>query len=82
MKLFKILQDRSKTNVFVSSCVEEEKRKIEASFFLGQKTKKNEYNRSSTIEVLPLLDINQGTRYKEKRKETKEEMQETEARNP
>jgi hypothetical protein len=50
VKLFKILQDRSKTNVFVSNCVEEEKRKNEASFFW-----ENEYNRSSTIEDLPLL---------------------------
>jgi hypothetical protein len=55
VKLSKISQDRSKTNVFVSTCVEEEKRKIEASFFWGKKTKKNEYNRSSTIEDLPLL---------------------------
>ena len=46
VKLFKILQDRSKTNVFVSNCVEEEKRKNEASFFFGKKAKKNEYNRS------------------------------------
>jgi hypothetical protein len=30
VKLFKILQDRSKTNVFFSNCVEEEKRKNEA----------------------------------------------------
>jgi hypothetical protein len=55
VKLFKILQDRSKTNVFFSNCVEEEKRKNEASFFFGKKAKKNEYNRSSTIEDLPLL---------------------------
>jgi hypothetical protein len=55
VKLFKILQDRSKTNVFVSNCVEEKKRKNETSFFWGKKTKKNEYNRSSTIEDLPLL---------------------------
>jgi hypothetical protein len=55
VKLFKILQDQSKTNVFVSSFVEEEKRKNEASFFLGKKAKKNEYNRSSTNEDLPLL---------------------------
>jgi hypothetical protein len=46
VKLFKILLDRSKTNVFVSNFVEEEKRKNEASFFLGNKAKKNEYNRS------------------------------------
>ncbi len=55
MKLFKILKNRSKTNVFFINCVEEEKRKNEASFFFGKKTKKNEYNRSSTIEDLPLL---------------------------
>ncbi len=55
VKLFKILQDRSKTNVFVSNCVEEEKWKNEASFFFGNKAKKNEYNRSLTIEDLPLL---------------------------
>jgi hypothetical protein len=55
VKLFKILQDRSKTNVFFSNCVEEEKRKNEASFFFGKKAKKNEYNSSSTIEDLPLL---------------------------
>jgi hypothetical protein len=55
VKLFKILQDQSKTNVFVSNCVEEEKRKNEASFFLEKKAKKNKYNRSSTIEDLPLL---------------------------
>jgi hypothetical protein len=55
VKLLKILQDRSKTNVFFSNCVEEEKRKNEASFFFGKKTKKNEYNRSSTIEDLPVL---------------------------
>jgi hypothetical protein len=35
--------------------VEEEKLKNEASFFLGNKAKKNEYNRSLTIEDLPLL---------------------------
>ncbi len=58
VKLFKILQDRSKTNVFVSNCVEEKKRKYETSFFWGKKAKKNEYNRSSTIEDLPLLIIN------------------------
>ncbi len=55
VKLFKILQDRSKTNVFVSNCVEEKKRKNETAFFWGKKAKKNEYNRSSTIEDLPLL---------------------------
>jgi hypothetical protein len=55
VKLFKFLQDRSKTNVFVSNCVEEKKLKNETSFFWGKKAKKNEYNRSSTIEDLPLL---------------------------
>jgi hypothetical protein len=51
----KFLQDRSITNVFVPNCVKDEKRKKEASFFFGKKAKKNEYNRSSTIEDLPLL---------------------------
>jgi hypothetical protein len=55
IKLFKILQDWSKMNVFVSNHVEEEKLKNEASFFFGKKVKKNEYNRSSTIEDMPLL---------------------------
>jgi hypothetical protein len=55
VKFFTILQDRSKTNVFISNCVEEEKRKKEASFFFGKKVKKSEYNRSSSIEDLPLL---------------------------
>ena len=59
VKLFKILQDRSKTNVFVSNCVEEENRKNEASFFFGNKAKKNEYNCSSTIEDLPLLQASE-----------------------
>ncbi len=54
VNLLKILQDRSKRNVFVPNCVKEEKRKNEASLFL-KKAKKNEYNRSSTIEDLPLL---------------------------
>jgi len=36
VKLFKILQDPSKTNAF-GTCVEAEKRKIEASFFFGEK---------------------------------------------
>ncbi len=55
MNLLKILS-RSKQNerLFVPNCVKEEKRKNEASFFL-KKTKKNEYNRSLTIEDLPLL---------------------------
>ena len=50
----KILQDRSKTNIFVRNCVEGKTKKNEASFFLN-KAKKNEYNRSATIEDLPLL---------------------------
>ncbi len=33
VKSFKIVQDRSKTNIFVSYCEEEEKRKNEAWFF-------------------------------------------------
>jgi hypothetical protein len=33
VNLLKILQDRSKTNVFVPNCVKEEKRKNEAYFF-------------------------------------------------
>jgi hypothetical protein len=56
-KTFKILQDRSKTNVFVSNCVEEKKRKNETSLFWGKKAKKNECNRSPTIEDLPLLHV-------------------------
>ena len=36
VKLFKILLDQSKTNVFVINFVEEEKRKNEASFFWEQ----------------------------------------------
>jgi hypothetical protein len=51
---FEILQDRSKTNIFVSNCVEGKTKKNEASFILN-KAKKNEYNRSATIEDLPLL---------------------------
>jgi nitrogen regulatory protein PII-like uncharacterized protein len=41
VNLLKILQDQSKTNVFVPNCVKEEKQKNEASFFL----KKNEEKR-------------------------------------
>ncbi len=48
VKLFKILQDRSKTNVFFSNCVEEKKRKNEASFFSGKK-------RSKTNIIVPQL---------------------------
>jgi len=55
---FKILQDRSKTNIFVSNCVEGEKRKKTKLRFFLNKAKKNEYNRSATIEDLPLLDEN------------------------
>jgi hypothetical protein len=33
VNLLKILQDRSKMNIFVPNCVKEEKRKNEASFF-------------------------------------------------
>jgi hypothetical protein len=55
VKPFQILQNRSKTNVFVIDWEEEKKtKKNEASFFWS-KAKKNEYNRSSTIEDLPLL---------------------------
>jgi hypothetical protein len=57
VKLFKILQDRSKTNVFVSNCVEEKNENTENKFFLGKKAKKNLCNRSLTIEDLPLLAI-------------------------
>jgi hypothetical protein len=35
---FKILQDRSKTNVFVSNCVEEKKQKKRNFVFLGGKS--------------------------------------------
>ncbi len=56
VNLLKILQDRSKTNVFVPNWVKEEKRKNEALFFF-QKAKKNECDRSSTIEDLPLLGV-------------------------
>jgi hypothetical protein len=38
--LLKILQDQSKTNVFVPNCVKEEKRKNEASFFVEKKRRK------------------------------------------
>ncbi len=58
VKSFKILQDRSKTNIFDSNCEGGEKRKNESSFFWN-KAKKNEYNRSATIEDLPLLTQNQ-----------------------
>ncbi len=39
MKPFKILQDRSKTNVFVSDCEEEEKHKTKLRFFWEQSEK-------------------------------------------
>jgi hypothetical protein len=55
VKPFQIVQNRSKTNVFVSDCEEEEKRKKTKLRFFWSKAKKNEYNRSSTIEDLPLL---------------------------
>jgi hypothetical protein len=55
VKSFKILQDRSKTNIFVNNCVEGEKRKKTKLRFFLNKAKKNEYNRSATIEDLPLL---------------------------
>jgi hypothetical protein len=41
VNLLKILQDRSKTNVFVPNCVKEEKRKNEASFFFKKRRKTN-----------------------------------------
>jgi hypothetical protein len=65
VNLLKILQDRSKTNIFVPNCIKEEKRKKEASFFSLKKRKKNEYNRSSTIEDLPLLIRTQNQRISE-----------------
>jgi hypothetical protein len=40
VKLVNILQDQSNTNIFVSNCVEEEKRKNEASFFSGKSEEK------------------------------------------
>ncbi len=55
VKSFKIFQDRSKTNIFVSNCVGGEKRKKNESSFFWNKAKKNEYNRSAIIEDLPLL---------------------------
>jgi hypothetical protein len=55
VKPCKILQDRSKTNIFVSNCVEEEKQKKMKLRLFWEKAKKNEYNRSSTIKYLPLL---------------------------
>ncbi len=54
MKAFKIVQNRS-TDVFVSDCEKEEKRKKTKLRSFLNKAKKNEYNRSSTIEDLPLL---------------------------
>ncbi len=52
-------------NVFVSNCVEEKKRK-------NEKAKKNKYNRSSTIEDLPLLETS--TRFRRKPRSTREEV--------
>jgi hypothetical protein len=40
VNLLKILQDQSKTNVFVPNCVKEEKLKNEASFFFEKKRRK------------------------------------------
>jgi hypothetical protein len=40
VKLLKILQDRSKTNVFVPNFLKEEKRKNEDSFFFEKKRRK------------------------------------------
>jgi hypothetical protein len=40
VNLLQILQDRSKTNVFVPNCVKEEKLKNEASFFFEKKRRK------------------------------------------
>jgi hypothetical protein len=54
VKPFQIVQDRSRTKIFVSYFEEEEKRKKTILLFLNE-SKKNEYNRSSTIEDLPLL---------------------------
>ncbi len=62
VKLFKILQDQSKTNVFISNCVEEKKIKKKLRFF-GKKAKKNEHNPSSTIEDLPLLLLSNAALY-------------------
>ncbi len=55
VKTFKILPDRSKTNIFDSNCVGGGKRKKTKLRFFRNKAKKNEYNRSATIEDLPLL---------------------------
>ena len=41
VNLLKILQDRSKTNIFVPNCVKEKKRKNEASFFFLKRRKTN-----------------------------------------
>jgi hypothetical protein len=64
VKPFKILPDRSKANIFVSNCEEEEKRKNTKLRFFFNKAKKNEYNRSSTIEDLPLLVCTLYVQYK------------------
>ncbi len=56
VKTFKIVQDRSKTKLFISYCEEEEKGKKTKLRFFWSEAKKNEYNRSSTIEDLPLLN--------------------------
>jgi hypothetical protein len=49
------VQDRSKTNVFIIDCEEEEKLKKRSFVLFWNKAKKNEDNRSSTIEDLRLL---------------------------
>jgi hypothetical protein len=40
VNLLKILQDQSKTNVFVPNCVKEEKQKNKASFFFEKNEEK------------------------------------------
>ncbi len=49
VKTVKIVQDRSKTNLFVSYWEEEEKWKKTKLRFFWKEAKENEYNRSSTI---------------------------------
>ncbi len=56
VKLFKIFQDRSKTNIFVSNCVENKKNKKRNLVFFEEKNEENKYNRSSTIKDLPSLE--------------------------
>jgi hypothetical protein len=71
VKIVKILQDRSKTNVCISNCVEEEKRKNQASFFWRKKANKNEYNPFSIIKDLPLLASTNVECYMQQQEETK-----------